>query len=86
MPMPLTVTLPVELAEEIRKAAAACGMSPEAFVFARLSVAAAEGGDDDHLDWREDARRLVEGGDGLPAQAVFDEIEARIEAARTPAK
>jgi topoisomerase-4 subunit A len=45
------------LAEEIRKAAAACGMSPEAFVFARLSVAAADGGDDSQLDLATYAQR-----------------------------
>lgn len=70
----LTITLPAPLADEVRAAAKACGLSPEEYVRQQLTF--------DDLDWEEDDRRMNEPGESIPLDVAFDELEARIAAKR----
>lgn len=74
----LTVTLPDPLAEEVRVAAAAQGMSPEEFVRQQVvdGLAASE------LDWDEDLRRLHEPGDHIALDGAFGRLSAMVAEAR----
>jgi hypothetical protein len=74
----LNVSLAGPLAEDIRAAAEASGMSPEEYV--RQSVS-------DRLNWEqelsgldveEDVRRLSEAGEDIPAEQFFAEFRAEI--------
>lgn len=70
----LTITLPAPLADEVRAAAEARGVSPEEYVRQQLAF--------DDLDWEEDERRMNEAGENTPLDTAFDEFEARIAAKR----
>jgi hypothetical protein len=84
----LTITIPHPLADEVRAAAEARGLSPEEYV--RFVVAedieleqelAAE------YDGAGDKRGMPEPGESIPADEVFAEMMARLEARNsTPRK
>lgn len=89
----LTVSLPSPLADDVRAAAEARGLTPEEYI----RVLAAEGvaADADaaafeteynDLSWEADLRRLDEPGENVPAQELFAEIRARLEARVTAPK
>lgn len=83
---PLLVTLPAALAARVQALAAARGITAEAFILDQLALALDDGAASVADDWAEDLRRLSEGGEGVPAEAVFDRLEAHLAAARLPAK
>jgi hypothetical protein len=76
----LTVSLTGPLADDVRAAAEARGMSPEDYVRARLSVAMDPDADDP--DWDEGPEPESE---NVSADDAFDALEARIAAARAAA-
>ncbi len=76
----LTITLPAPLANEVRAAAEARGLSPEDYVRQQLESDIALEGEQDDLSWEEDFRRLAEPGANIPAEEVFAEIRARLAA------
>jgi hypothetical protein len=78
----LTITLSAPLAEEVRAAAAARGMTPADYVHAQLAEDVAFGAEPDDLDWEEDERRMAEPGENIPLDVAMDELEARIAAKR----
>jgi len=74
----LTITLPGPLADEVRAAAQARGVSPEAYVRQQLALDIALGGEDEDLSWEEDERRLSEPGEGVPLAVAMDNFRAAI--------
>ncbi len=77
----LTLTLPSPLADGVRAAATAHGVSLEEYVYRQV----AEGLASDDLDRPEDIRRLEEGGECAPLDEAFDRFKAKIAAARAKA-
>ena len=87
----LTISLTGQLADDVRAAAEARGLTPEEYVRQQIAFdietdkAEAEYND---LSWEEDLRRLEEPGENIPAEEVFAEIRARLAArvAAAPAR
>ena len=80
----LTISIPAPLAEEIRAAAEARGLTPEEYVREQLADDLAFEAEYSDLSWEEDLRRLEEPGESIPAEEVFAEIRARLEARTAP--
>ncbi len=76
----LTITLPGPLADEVRAAAEARGLSPEEYVRQQLADDIALEAEATDLSWEEDLRRLEEPGENVIAKQVFAEIEQRLNA------
>lgn len=76
----LTVSIPAPLADEVRAAAEARGISPEEYVREQIADDLAFEAEYNDLSWDEDLRRLDEAGASIPAEKVFAEIRARLEA------
>lgn len=79
----LNVLFSGPLAEEVRAAAEARGVSPEEYV--RDAVAeglVANDQADMSLDWDDDLRRLAEPGENAPLDQAFDRFKIGIAAAR----
>lgn len=81
---PLTISIPVPLADEVRAAAEARGLTPEEYVREQLADDLAFEAEYNDLSWEQDLRRLEEPGENVPAEDVFAEIRARLEARTTP--
>lgn len=81
-----TISLTGPLADEIRAAAEARGLSPEQYIRELAADDAAFEAEYNDLSWDEDLRRLDEPGANVPAEEVFAEIRARLEARVTRAK
>ncbi len=78
----LTITLPAPLANEVRAAAEARGLSPEDYV--RQSLAE-EFAFDAAQSWEaDDLARLSEAGEDTDAAIVFAQLRENIEKARRP--
>lgn len=79
----LTISLSGPLADDVRAAAEARGLTPEDYVRQQLAfdVAASE---HDDLSWDEDLRRLDEPGENIPLDQAFDELRAKVAEARQP--
>ncbi|MET0544997.1 MAG: hypothetical protein ABWZ40_01685 [Caulobacterales bacterium] len=83
----LSIELEGALADDVRAAAQARGLSPEDYVRQQLAFDVALDADVGvELDWEEDLRRLEEPGEDIPAEQVFAEIEARLAARLNPPK
>lgn len=80
----LTITLPAPLADEVRAAAEARGLTPEEYVRAQLADDIAFDAEFNDMSWEEDERRLNEPGENVPAEEVFAEIRARLAARISP--
>jgi hypothetical protein len=80
----LTISIPAPLADEVRAAAEARGLSPEDYVREQLADDLAFEAEYNDLSWEEDLRRLEEPGENVPAEEVFAEIRARLEARAAP--
>jgi hypothetical protein len=76
----LTISLTGPAADEIRAAAAARGLTPEDYIRELAADDAAFEAEYNDLSWDEDLRRLEEPGDNVPAEELFAEIRARLEA------
>ncbi len=82
----LTISIPAPLADEVRAAAEARGLTPEEYVREQIADDLAFEAEYNDLSWDEDLRRLNEPGDNTPAEDVFAEIRARLEARAAPRK
>lgn len=82
----LTVSIPAPLADEVRAAAEARGLTPEEYVREQIADDLAFEAEYNDLSWDEDLRRLEEPGASIPAEEVFAEIRARLEARAAPRK
>lgn len=82
----LTISLTGPLADEVRAAAAARGLTPEDYIRELAADDAAFEAEYNDLSWDEDLRRLEEPGANIPAEEVFAEIRARLEARAAPRK
>lgn len=86
-PMPtLTISIPAPLADEVRAAAEARGLTPEEYIREQIADDLAFEAEFNDLSWDEDLRRLDEPGASIPAEEVFAEIRARLEARAAPRK
>lgn len=82
----LTISIPAPLADDIRAAAAARGLTPEEYIRELAADDAAFDAEYNDLSWDEDLRRLEEPGANVPAEELFAEIRARLEARVARAK
>ncbi|MGH6951123.1 MAG: hypothetical protein ACREH4_09635 [Vitreimonas sp.] len=82
----LTISLTGPLAEEVRAAAQAQGLTPEEYVREQLADDLAFEGEYNDLSWEEDLRRLEEPGENVSAEELFTEIRTRLEARLAPRK
>lgn len=82
----LTISLTGPLADEVRAAAEARGLSPEEYVRELAADDLAFEAEFNDLSWDEDLRRLEEPGANIPAEEVFAEIRARLETRAAPRK
>ena len=82
----LTISIPAPLADEVRAAAEAQGLTPEEYVREQLADDVAFEAEYNDLSWEEDLRRLEEPGENTPAEELFAEIRARLEARAAPRK
>ena len=82
----LTISIPAPLADEVRAAAEARGLTPEEYVREQIADDLAFDAEYNDLSWDEDLRRLEETGANIPAEEVFAEIRARLEARAAPRK
>jgi hypothetical protein len=82
----LTISLTGPLAENIRAAAEARGLTPEEYLRELAADDVAFEAEYNDLSWDEDLRRLDEPGANVPAEDLFAEIRARLEARVTRAK
>jgi hypothetical protein len=83
----LNISLTGRLADKVRAAAEAAGLTPEEYV--RREVAetlAAYEHDDEDLSWDEDMRRLEEPGENVPLDEAFDRFKAKVAEARAKTK
>jgi hypothetical protein len=79
----LTIPLTGQLADDVRAAAEARGLTPEEYVRQQLEFdieADKAEAEYDDLSWEEDVRRMNEPGENIPAEEVFAEIRARLAA------
>ncbi len=81
---PISLTGP--LADDVRAAADAAGLTPEQYLQALVADDAAFEAEFNDLSWEEDLRRLEEPSASIPAEEVFAEIRARLEARAAPRK
>lgn len=81
-----TVSLPGPLADEVRAAAEARGLTPEDYIREQLADDAAFEAEYNDLSWEADLRRLEEPGENVAAEPFFAEIRARLEARVNPRK
>lgn len=79
----LTISLTGPLADEVRAAAEARGLTPEEYVRQQIADDLAFEAEYNDLSWDEDLRRLEEPGENVAAEEVFAEIRARLEARTT---
>lgn len=86
MPDTLTISLTGPLADEIRAAAQASGVSPEEFVRQEMAGSVAALSETGDLAWDEDMRRLAEPGENAPLDRAFDDLRAKVAEARANAK
>ena len=79
----LNIPLTGQLADDVRAAAEAAGLTPEEYVRRELaeSVALAALPEDD-LSWEEDIRRLEEPGENIDLETAFAEFRQKIAEAR----
>ncbi len=77
-PSTLTISLTGPLADEVRAAAQATDMTPEAWAQQALAAWL--------QSWEEDYRRLAEPGANIPLDEAFDRLDAKVAAARAKAK
>ncbi|GIK50079.1 MAG: hypothetical protein KJZ75_01430 [Hyphomonadaceae bacterium] len=82
----LTISLTGPLAEEVRAAAEARGLTPEDYVRQQIADDLAFEAEYNDLSWDEDLRRLEEPGADVPAEEIFAEIRTRLEARAAPRK
>lgn len=82
----LTISFPAPLADEVRAAAEARGLTPEAYLHQLAADDLALDAEFNDLSWEEDQRRLDEPGASISAEEMFAEIRARLEARLTPRK
>lgn len=82
----LTISLTGPLADDVRAAAEARGLSPEEYIRELAADDAAFEAEFNDLSWDEDLRRLEEPGDNVAAEELFAEIRARLEARAAPRK
>jgi hypothetical protein len=68
----LKIELDGPLAAEVRAAAEACDLTPDAWAAQALAAWL--------LSWEEDFRRLQEPGENIPLDEAFDRFDAKIEA------
>lgn len=81
----LTISLTGPLADDVRAAAEARGLTPEEYVRQQLAwdiEADKEDAEYDDLSWEEDYRRLNEPGPNIPLDEAFDRLDAKVAAAR----
>jgi hypothetical protein len=78
----LTISLTGALADNIRAAAEARGLSPEDYVRQELAGSIMHEDRYNDLSWDEDMRRLEEPGEDIPLDEAFDRFEARVAALR----
>ncbi len=78
MPDTLTISLTGPLADDVRAAAEARGLSPEDYVRQQLEfyVDIDEAGDD--LSWEEDFRRAEEPGEDISLDEAFDRLKVKV--------
>jgi hypothetical protein len=82
----LTITLPAPLADEVRAAAEARGMTPDDYVREQLTEDIAFGAEPDDLDWEEDERRIHEPGESIPLDVAMERFRGAIAAERSGKK
>jgi len=82
----LTISLTGPLADDVRAAAKAAGLTPEQYLRELVSDDTAFEAEFNDLSREEDLRRLEEPGANVPADQVFAEIRSRLEARATPRK
>jgi len=82
----LTISIPAPLADEVRAAAEARGLTPEEYVREQITGDLAFEAEYNDLSWEEDLRRFEEPGANALAEDVFAEIRARLEARAAPRK
>jgi hypothetical protein len=82
----LTISFTGPLADDVRAAAEARGLTPEEYIRELAADDAAFEAEYNDLSWDEDLRRLNEPGEDVSADSFFAEIRARLEARVTPAK
>lgn len=73
----LNISLTGQLADEVRAAAKARGLTPEDYVREQLAGRLAADEYDD-LSWEEDMRRLEEPGEDIPLDEAFAEFRAKV--------
>lgn len=78
----LTISLDGPLADDVRAAAEARGMTPEDYVREQLAESVAPDIAYDDLSWEEDQRRLEEPGENVPWEQAFAEFKAKVAEAR----
>ena len=84
---PLTISIPSPLADEVRAAADARGLSPEDYVRQQLAADIEFDKEaEEDLDWEEDIRRLEEPGENTPLDQAFDELRGKVAEARAQFK
>jgi hypothetical protein len=74
----LTISIDGPLAEDVRAAAEARGLSPEEYVRKALAGSIAPSDPEDDPDWEEDLRRLEEPGESIPLAQAFEELRAHV--------
>ena len=74
----LTISLTGPLADEVRAAAEARGLTPEDYVRQQIAWDIALDAEYNDLSWDEDLRRLDEPGENIPLDQAFDEIRDRL--------
>lgn len=82
----LTISLTGPLADEVRAAAEARGLTPEEYVRQQIIDDLAFEAEYNDLSWEEDLRRLEEPGENILADQAFAEFRARIADARASRK
>lgn len=85
-PDTLTISLTGPLADEVRAAAKARGVTPDELVREQVADRLAFEAEHDDLSWEEDLRRMEEPGANVAAEDLFAEIRARLEARTTSRK
>jgi hypothetical protein len=79
----LTIPLTGQLADDVRTAAEARGLTPEEYVRQELAESVAlDAIPEDDLSWEEDIRRLEEPGENIDLETAFAEFRQKIAEAR----
>lgn len=75
----LTVSLTGPLADDVRAAAEARGLTPDDYVRQRLALdIEADKVEYDDLSWEEDVRRMEEPGENVPLDQAFDRLRSKV--------